>query len=393
MFYFIVSIILLFIILCYRIINNKKSIVYYVLICWIMVNCFELLSSIIMNTTNMTIEGLFVNVIVGFAAVVSSFFYKSKSEETKFSVDIHAFYFFLGLFLISALDFVVNYYDLFSTYGFNLTYILQNRSELLSNSIFSYFFMFGIACTMMLPYANLLSKQKYRYYLLILIPYVLNPQRNMFYLTMIIIFYNEVIKQKKLKYRYYLIFIAVFLTLFHTTQVLLNKSVYENEWMHTIGKYNHIEATILDASVYVNGNISNTGIYLKQSSQDGQEYFLNNTLYPFYVLAHNAGLINESPKINNYFIDTGLFSTNTINMVTYYIGDCGYVYAVIMIISIFILLEKISNKKSKFSTISYPIFLAIGILSFRENDLIFIYFYITIVIIYLSTRGFKLKLR
>lgn len=60
-------------------------------------------------------------------------------------------------------------------------------------------------------------------------------------------------------------------------------------------------------------------------------------------------------------------------------------YAGVMTLLIFLMLEFISKQNTLFSKIIYPFFLSSGILLFRENDYLLIYFYVTVVVILIGS--------
>jgi len=134
----------------------------------------------------------------------------------------------------------------------------------------------------------------------------------------------------------------------------------------------------MDTVTYVVGNISNTDKYIEYINN--QKYILENSYYALYTFLSNIHLI-KPPIIQNPFLHTGWVKTNTISFVSYYIVDGGVIYAIMVVSLIMILNEIVSNRAGRLSNILFPLFLFFGILSFRQNDYIMIYPFVTIIVV------------
>lgn len=370
---------------------NNESMVTYLLYVWLIVDIMEIINFWFTKETNMGIYGLITIIIVSICSIATA---KRKKVENSIGFTISRKFFFVIFFLfsISAILMIYNFATLITLYGLDMVQILINKEILLQENIFSYFYMLGINVILFLPYVKLNKQKRIAISIFVLLIYVLYPKRTNLIVSIFCLLYQMLREKdigKRIKIKLYQVVIigTVLVSLFHFSQIALAKSVYNN-WEST-GEYNHVEAAILDITAYINGNISNTDLYLEKSKIDGSEFVLNNTLYPLYIFLDNFMNFSKTPKINTYFIETGLFSTNTFNFVTLYIDDFGVMYAFICVYFIFVFFENVSTKKSVYTETIYPFILYCAIMSIRENDFIFIYFYLVNLVTYVSS--FKMR--
>ena len=314
---------------------------------------------------------------------------KYKFNNPKINKSI--FWTILIIFSFTSIIMIFRYVQLFITSGGNLVSILINKDQLLIDSgIMGYFYMIGISILLLLPYCNIRRKYKLLIIVFILISYLLYPKRSYFILSLFIVIYDYCTSNKdginknflsNLNIIKLIIVALTFMIVFHYSQVSFNKSVYENNYMNTIGKYNRFEAIFLDTAIYINGNISNSDLYLELYANDKPDLILNNTFYPIYTTLSNFGLIKSEVTLNNYFIKTGDLQTNTINMFVYYYADAGYIYGIFFEFIILLFFWYFSNKKSSLKRVLYPMILYAAIVSFRSNELIMQYFIVNIFFI------------
>jgi len=358
--------------------NYKNSINYYLLIIWFYVLCGEMIFALIVTKEDLGIYGFYVVLIVSIASCIALPFHTKKKINTRINNHLNAsiFYFIMIFYLIGVVGFINNYFRVIQRVGFKLNMVNLYHRELTSG-IIGYFFMIGIAILLLVPYVDIKHKNFIK--IIIVLIYALHTRRLYLFCSMFIVFIQSVNfhKVKKIILVYTSLFILI---LFHVTQVILNKSVYYylfNRW-NAENIIIRIASIFMDTVTYVVGNISNTDKYIEYINN--QKYILENSYYALYTFLSNIHLI-KPPIIQNPFLHTGWVKTNTISFVSYYIVDGGVIYAIMVVSLIMILNEIVSNRAGRLSNILFPLFLFFGILSFRQNDYIMIYPFVTIIVV------------
>ena len=100
--------------------------------------------------------------------------------------------------------------------------------------------------------------------------------------------HNEVRKVNK---KNILLIVIIGMIGFHYTQVIFNKSIYNNEYMNTVGKYTEIQTIFLDTAIYTNGNISNSDKYI--------DYSKENTEKPIFCLLYTSNGQHNQEKVHH----------------------------------------------------------------------------------------------
>lgn len=367
--------------------NFYRSIVSWTLVSFLFVNITEALYSQIIFPLELGNKAFWSLVLISVCSVLSLFFYSVTDNgylsKSVYNVKISKKYFsFIFLFYLGSLTvFIKNFLAMGLTYNFQMNLLNGNSDEIISG-LFGYLFMLGIASVLFIPYVDIPNKVKVILLGIVVVAYSMYPRRLYLFITCMILLieYGSKVKIKK---RYVASFFGLFIVLFHVTQLILNKSVY----YQLIVKYKpagaHLRAIVLDPLIYFVGNITNID-YIASLPVGNTRLLLNNTLYPLYSLLNILGFENV-PKLTNVFVSVGNYSTNTVSYIAYYIQEGGIMYAGVMTLLIFLMLEFISKQNTLFSKIIYPFFLSSGILLFRENDYLLIYFYVTVVVILIGS--------
>lgn len=365
-----------------------QSIVSWTLVIFLLVDVTEIIYSQSIFTLELGDRAFWSLIIISGCSVISLFFYsifdrKTLSKTTQnimYTMIISKRYFYLILFLYAGalIIFLKNFLLTGLTYNFQMNLLNANSDKLVSG-LFGYFFMFGIAIILFLPYVNIQIRTKIILVIIILIGYLMYPRRLYLFITCMILLI-EYSSKVRIKKRYIGIFAGIFIIFFHITQFLLNKSVY-NQLVLQYGVINsHLQAMVLDPLIYFIGNISNID-YISNLPVGNEHILLNNTLYPLYSMLNTFGF-KSIAVLTNVFVPVGSnYSTNTVAYIAYYIQEGGLMYAGTITLLIFLMLEFISKKNTRFSKISYPFFLSSGVLLFRENDYLLIYFYVVVIIV------------
>lgn len=375
---YVISLLILTIALLMRIliVKNKyyESINYYMILVWITVLIAEIIYSFFITKEDIAFESVIVIIIFSLSSVlvlpIQKIKFKNKYLNTSIIVNKAGYIFIAALFIISNIVLISNFISIGFTVGFKLNLINAHQRELVTGA-FGYFYMLGLPLILLLPYTNLKKKKSITLYILLM--YGLHTKRLYLFMSLIILFIQYSKDYiKKMKPKYLILFGLVTTLLFHITQFFQNKSIYNILIIDGEGIFIRIKSILLDPLVYIAGNFSNTSVYL--DTQDKSGFFLGNTFYWFHSFLANF-TNTDSPVLKNPFINIGFISTNTINFISYYIVDSGYLYAFLITLIIMILNEFVSLRNVKLSIVIYPFILANAILSFRQNDYILIYFY------------------
>lgn len=396
MFFFLISLLFLGIALYIKK-NINKDINYYMLLSWAVVLFVDFIFFLITKETNMSFKGMLICCMLSVLTVMFSKKNKGYKIE-KIYVNNYVFFLICFFFLVSSVSMIKKYIHLFIMFNGNGTNILLNKEFLLDSGFVNYSFMLGISISLLIPYVRINGFLKKLITIIILLVYIIYPKRSYFIITIFILILNKYYSNyeklhneiRKVNKKNILLIVIIGMIGFHYTQVMFNKSIYNNEYMNTVGKYTEIQTIFLDTAIYTNGNISNSDKYIDYSKENTEKPILNNTLHAFYSFTKNFGFPKKSIDIDNIFIKTGDFSTNTINMFAYYYADLGFFFMAFAQCFIIAIFNMFSKRKSAFTQIMYPLILYTAVFSFRENNFMFIYFYITCFIVYISLIKFKL---
>lgn len=377
--------------------NINKDINYYMLLSWTVILFVDFVFFLITKETNMNFKGMLICCMLSILTVIFSKKNKGYKIEKTY-VNSYLFFFICFFFLIASIVMIKKYINLFVMFNGNGTDILLNKELLLESGFVSYSFMLGISISLLIPYININGFLKNIITIIVLLAYMIYPKRSYFIITIFILILNKYYSNyekihnevRKVNKKNILLIVIIGMIGFHYTQVIFNKSIYNNEYMNTVGKYTEIQTIFLDTAIYTNGNISNSDKYIDYSKENTEKPILNNTLHAFYSFTKNFGFPKKSIDIDNVFIKTGDFSTNTINMFAYYYADLNFFFMIFSQCFIIGIFNIFSNRKSTFTQIMYPLILYIAVMSFRENNFMFIYFYITCFVEYISSIKFKL---
>lgn len=371
--------------------KHKKSINYYMILTWTAVLIAELIYAVLITKIDISSGSLLVIIIFSISSImvipIQKLKFKHNQTNQKIAVNKYIYGFVFLLFAISNVVLVLNFIKIGNQVGFKLNIINAFQRELVGG-VFGYFYMLGIPLILMLPYTKIKKKKIITIYVLIM--YGIHTKRLYLFMTILIIFIqNNIEILKKVKAKMIIWFGSAMTILFHATQVLQNKSIYNK--LVLLGEQGvglRVKSILLDPIVYIVGNISNTDSYL--GIQEKGDLFLQNTLYGLYTFISNFTDL-APPILKNPFIDVGFIRTNTINFIAYYIVDGGYIYAFFIALLIMSVNEFVSLKNTKWTILIYPFFLACAIMSVRQNDYMLMYFYWIWVVIFFVSSIFTIR--
>ena len=397
MYFYVFSIMLLFFAIIFRKIiigkEIKNSINYYLLIGWTIALLSDFIYSLIVTKTDLGVYSFITIVIVTLSSSISMLFIillkrgNLKCNLDAFLVEKNNVRVLLILFIISSIYFLHNYIPLLIqlNFQFNVLNSSMYSSQIISG-LWGYLFMLGIPLILLIPFTNIKYKKVITIYILII--YLIHTRRLYFIMScFVLVILNFTYLKNKVSKKQIITLSILFLLFFNWTQTLLNKTIYNTLVFTYDNIYARLYSIILDPLIYLVGNISNIDNYLKMAPSN--TYFLEKTLYFIYSILNNIGLSN-APKIPNPFFRSGLFETNTIAFSTHYLSDGGIFFCFLIVFILMILNEIISTYNTKFNTIIKPFLIACAFLSFRQNDYVLMYFYITLISLWLVVH-FKIK--